>query len=349
MGDNEIRIAVDAMGSDMGPEEVIAGVSMFLKEYKDPVKIILAGIESEIAPIAQKNGIGDLVEFLDAPEVVSMEDKPMLTLKRKKNSSMHMAIDYLKEKKANALLSCGNTGALMAGGTLKLRPMKGVERPALGSVIPSKDRRFIMIDVGANPNPRELHYLSNAVLGANYAKIALKIENPKVGLLTIGTEEGKGNEIVQKAHEILKKTAPLIDLNYAGPVEGFQVFGGDCDVIVCDGFTGNILLKSCEGLLKTLGSLLKEELTKNIFRKIGAAVCMGAFKAMKARIPVEKVSGAPLLGLNELIIKGHGSSNRHQICGALNVCAQCVKNSLIDSIKQDIDSISKILNPNSDD
>ncbi len=189
--------------------------------------------------------------------------------------------------------------------------------------------------------------MSNAILGSNYAKVALGKENPKIGLLTIGTEEGKGNEIVQKAHAILKESDGAI--NYAGLIEGFQVFCGDCDVILCDGFTGNILLKTSEGLFTTLKDIMKKEFTRNIFRWIGLIFALPTLLAVKRSVPVEKMSGAPLLGLNELIIKGHGSSKRKQILGALGICIDCVKNNLNEKIRADIALATAQLNKDDPD
>ena len=344
----EICIAIDAMGSDKGPSEVIAGVKLALSEHRKNFKVLLVGDENILNPILKEQKLSDekTLRIVHASEVITMEDKPMVAIKTKKNSSMLIAIDLVKTGQAQALVSCGNTGAMMAAGTLRLRPMTPVERPALATIIPSKDRTFVMLDVGANPSPKDIHFLSNAILGTNYARIALGIENPKVGLLTIGTEEGKGNEIVQRAHELLKNSTDAI--NYAGPIEGFQVFQGDCDVILCDGFTGNIVLKASEGLFKMLMTLLKEEFKRNILRKFGILLASGAIKSLKKRINVEKVSGAPLLGLNGLIVKGHGSSSKEQICGAISICANCVRKSMNEHIKSDLEKVSKLLDQNQD-
>jgi len=342
----EICIAVDAMGSDKGPSELIAGVKLAFREGSKKFKILLVGDETVLNPILKEQKLlGDKnIKVVHASEVITMEDKPMVAIKSKKNSSMLIAIELVKTGQAQAMVSCGNTGAMMAAGTLRLRPMSPVERPALATIIPAKDRTFVMLDVGANPSPKDVHFLSNAILGTNYARIALGIENPKVGLLTIGTEEGKGNEIVQRAHELLKNSTSAI--NYAGPIEGFHVYQGDCDVILCDGFMGNILLKASEGLFKMIMNLLKEEFKKNILRKFGILLASGAIKSLKKRMPVEKVSGAPLLGLNGLIVKGHGSSSKEQLCGALSVCVDCVHKNMNEHIKNDLEKVSKLLDQN---
>ncbi|MFI3291052.1 MAG: phosphate acyltransferase PlsX [Opitutales bacterium] len=341
----EMKIAIDAMGSDNGPVEFVAAIAMYLKKNKDTLaNFVLFGQEPVLKELLAefKLEAEPRVSIVHAEEVITMQEKPMKALKAKKNSSMLVAIDALKKKEVDVLLSCSNTGALMAGGTLKLRPLFGVERPALATVMPSDGRNFVMLDVGANPSPKEIHFLSNAILGSNYAKVALGKENPKVGLLTIGTEEGKGNEIVQKAHNILKEAGDAV--NYEGLIEGFDVFCGDTDVVLCDGFTGNILLKTSEGLFTTLKNIMKKEFTKNIFRWISLIFALPVLLAVKKKVPVEKMSGAPLLGLNELIIKGHGSSKRKQILGALQICIDCVKNNLNEKIKVDIINANAQLN-----
>ncbi|MBR4597251.1 MAG: phosphate acyltransferase PlsX [Opitutales bacterium] len=332
-------IAVDAMGSDLGPGEIIAGVCRALRESKSGVKIIAVGDESQINDHLRQNGFyrDSRIEICHASQVIEMHEKPIQAMRAKKDSSMMKAIDLAKSGAADAVLSCGNTGALMAAGTIKLRTMPGIERPALGAIIPSDRRNFILIDVGANPDPRPVNMRDNAILGANYARIAGIADAPKVGLLSNGTEDGKGNILTQNAHILMSNS--LERGMYAGLIEGFQVFQGDCDVIICDGFTGNILLKTLEGITKMLKGMLKEELTRNYLRKFGALLAMGAFKGIKNRIPVEKFSGAPLLGLNKLIVKGHGSSNSAQVAGALGIAIKCVRRRLNDCISADLERI----------
>lgn len=338
MGDRleEARVAVDAMGSDKGPGEVVAGVCEVLRRDRGALKIVAVGDERILSQEFKNRGFfkDPRVEIHHAGEVIEMHEKPIQAMRSKRDSSMMRAIDLAKVGAVDAVLSCGNTGALMAAGTIKLRTMPGVERPALGSVIPSDDRNFILIDVGANPDPKPSNLLDNAILGANYARVATGIRNPRVGLLSNGTEDGKGNMLTQNAHLLLKSSSDVV--NYAGLIEGFQVFQGDCDVIVCDGFTGNVLLKTLEGVVKMLKGMLKEELTRNSVRKLGALISMGAYKGLKRRMPVEKFSGAPLLGLNSLVVKGHGSSDARQIEGALGIAIQCIRRDLNRRISEDV-------------
>lgn len=332
----EASIAVDAMGSDRGVGEVVAGVCEFLKTDRKPLKIVAVGDEKQIASELKLRGFykDPRIQIHQASQVIEMYEKPIQAMRAKKDSSMMRAIDLAKIGAVDAVLSCGNTGALMAAGTIKLRTMPGIERPALGSVIPADRRNFILIDVGANPDPKPTNLLDNAILGANYARVATGVRNPRVGLLCNGTEDGKGNILTQNAHLLLKNSADVV--NYAGLIEGFQVFQGDCDVIVCDGFTGNVLLKTLEGVVKMLKGMLKEELTRTVVRKLGALISAGAFLAVKKRVPIEKFSGAPLLGLNKLVVKGHGSSDSKQIAGALGIAVQCVRRDLNKRISNDV-------------
>lgn len=257
---------------------------------------------------------------------------------------MMRAIEIVKLGTADAVVSCGNTGAMMAGGTIKLRTMDGIERPALGTVIPGKVKNFVMIDVGASPDPKPESLVDNAILGANYANVVLGVKNPRVGLLSNGTEDGKGNMLVQTAHRLFKAQEGVI--NYGGLVEGFSLFDGDFDVIVCDGFTGNVVLKSLESTVRMFREILKEEIMKSWIRKLGMLIASGTFRGMKKRMNIEKFSGAPLLGLNGLVVKAHGSSNRRQIAGALEITLKCLKKHMNRRIKEDVARLSDIVAQN---
>ncbi|MDR2812816.1 MAG: phosphate acyltransferase, partial [Puniceicoccales bacterium] len=228
-------IAVDVMGADLGPGEIIDGVIDALADRED-YRVILVGDRDVIQGYleAQVRFDHSRVEIVHASEVIGMEEKPLQAFRMKKDASVIRAIELVQSGKADAMLSCGNTGSLMAGSTLKLRPMEGVERPALATIIPTLNKYIVLLDVGANPNTTPLQMMHNAILGSDYGARVLGIEKPRVGLLTIGTEEGKGNETTLMAHEILKKMTDLV--NYIGLIEGFQIFEGGVDVVVCDGF-----------------------------------------------------------------------------------------------------------------
>ncbi len=329
-------LAIDAMGGDHGPSEVVAGVRLALRNHGSQTRILLVGDQPSLERLVREEGLaGDnRVEICHASEVIGMDEKPIAALKQKKDSSMVRAIELVKEGRADAVLSQGNTGALMAGGTLKLRPMAGLARPALATVIPSRGHRFVLIDAGANPDGEPVHLLHNALLGKEYAYCALGIKQPRVGLLTIGTEEGKGSEKILQTHDLLKGANGV--LHYCGPVEGFQLFRNEVDVVVCDGFTGNILLKSLESCFDMLKSFLKEELMANPVRQTGAFLSQGAYNAIKRELNPESLGGAPLLGLNRLVIKTHGSSTRGYIAGAIRIAGEALKHDLTGAIRADL-------------
>ena len=330
-------IAVDTMGGDRGPTEFIRGLLYAVEELRLDCDLILVGKERllrRLLKVRKLDHVPGRITVYPADEVIGMEEKPIQALKRKKNSSMAQAIELVRDGRAQAMVSCGNTGALMAGGTLRLRPLEGVDRPALATVVPTKKRPFVLIDVGANPESTSEHLVHNAILGSNYARAALHLEHPRVALLTIGTEEGKGNSRINRAHTLLGKMEGRI--HYVGPVEGFQLFEGDVDVVVCDGFVGNIVLKTSEALFSFIGSTMREELLRNPKRKIGAALSGSAFKDMKIRLGPDRHAGAPLLGLCGNILKSHGSSNYVAIANAIRIAREVVAHDMIDSISREI-------------
>ncbi|MFH1498683.1 MAG: phosphate acyltransferase PlsX [Verrucomicrobiota bacterium] len=337
------RIALDAMGADLGPSEVVAAVELAFAEFPELLPVTLVGNEEILRPLIAANGLEGHAKLavLHASEVVTMDDKPLQALRRKKDSSMARAIELVKSGEASALVSCGNTGALMAGGTVRLRTLGGIDRPALAAIIPRENGHFILIDAGANPQAEPEHLLHNALLGSHYARVILGVKNPRVGLLTIGTEEGKGNALVAGAHALLKQNTGLI--NYVGHTEGFQVFSDHCDVAVCDGFVGNLLLKSWESLAKFFSATLKTELKANPLRMTGALLSKGAFVALKARINPDIYGGAPLLGLRGNILKAHGSSNRHAIKNALAAAGKVVRADLLRHIEEDAARLNQTL------
>ena len=336
------RIAVDAMGGDMGPPEVVAAVKLALAQPSlNPITLV--GDEAVLGPLLQQAGLArnSRVAVLHASEVITMEDKPLNALKRKKDSSMVRAIELVKNGGAGVVVSCGNTGALMAGGTLRLRPMEGIARPALAAICPRERGHFVLIDAGANPEAKPEHLVHNAILGSHYCRVMLGVHRPRVGLMTIGTEEGKGNTLITDTNDLLRRIGDLI--NYAGPIEGFHVFAEHVDVVVCDGFVGNIMLKSWESLVKFFSSMLKEELQANPMRATGALLSKGAFHALKERINPERYGGAPLLGLNGNILKAHGSSNRRAIRSAITAAHEIVKADMNQHIEADIARANELL------
>jgi glycerol-3-phosphate acyltransferase PlsX len=337
------RIAVDAMGGDLGPAEVVAAVKLALAQAHAVNPITLVGDEAVLTPLLREAGLqrSQRLSLHHASEVVTMDDKPLNALKKKRDSSMVRAIELVKNGEAGVVVSCGNTGALMAGGTLRLRTMEGIARPALAAICPREGGHFVLIDAGANPEAKPEHLVHNAILGSHYCRVMLGVKSPRVGLMTIGTEEGKGNALITETNELLRRVGPLI--NYAGPIEGFHVFAEHVDVVVCDGFVGNIMLKSWESLVKFFNGMLKEELKANPVRFTGAFLSKGAFNALKERINPERYGGAPLLGLNGNILKAHGSSSRRAIKSAINAANEMVKADMNQHIETDVARANELL------
>ncbi len=333
------------MGGDLGPAEVVEAVKIVLTEDPGLAPIILVGQQEVLTPLLAAAGLqgNPRLSIAHASEVILMEDKPLKALKTKKDASMVRAIELVKTGEARVAVSSGNTGALMAGSTLRLRMMSGVERPALAAVIPRDGGNFVLIDAGANPEARPEHLLHNAILGSDYARVILGMESPRVGLLTIGTEEGKGNALTGETHELLRKLNGLI--NYVGPIEGFQVFRNHVDVVVCDGFVGNTLLKTWESLAKFITGMLKDELKKSPVRMAGAILAKGAFDALKSRMNPDRYGGAPLLGVRGNILKAHGSSNRHAWASAIRAGDKIIRQDLYHRIEEDIAQANVLIHP----
>lgn len=337
------RIAVDAMGGDLGPAEVVAAVRLALHQYQSLNPITLVGDEAVLRPLLAEHGLqrSSRLALHHASEVITMDDKPLNALKRKKDSSMVRAIELVKNREAGVVVSCGNTGALMAGGTIRLRTMEGIARPALAAICPREGGHFVLIDAGANPEAKPEHLVHNAILGSHYCRVMLGVKTPRVGLMTIGTEEGKGNALITETNELLRRVGEII--NYAGPIEGFHVFTEHVDVVVCDGFVGNIMLKSWESLVKFFNAMLKEELKANPMRYTGALLSKGAFNALKERINPERYGGAPLLGLNGNVLKAHGSSNRRAIKSAIHAANEMVKADMNQLMETDIARANELI------
>lgn len=331
-------IALDVMGSDKGPAELIAGYLLARKSVPDLAPIRLVGDESVIRKALEDVGATDhaSVSIIHSPSVVTMDDKAREAYKNKKDSSMLKAISLVKDGECGAFVSCGNTAVLQFSSTLMLRKLEGVERPALATVLPGKNGPFVMLDAGAEPNTSERQIAINAVLGSFYCKAALGIENPRVGLLTIGTEEGKGTERVAEAHKLIRKLDGC--LNYVGLIEGFGLFDDAVDVAVTDGFTGNVMLKALQSCFALLKSTLKDEISASVPRKLGYLLAKGAFDNLKNRFTPSRYGGAPLLGLNGLVLKSHGSSDRHYIEGALRIAHASLQHDLMQNLSNGLNA-----------
>jgi len=317
-----VKIAIDAMGGDFGPQPVVAGAMAALHLYPNIERLFLVGFEKDIH--AHLDGLPHdpaRVTVVHASQVVGMHDKPVEAVRRKKDSSLSRAVDMVKEGEADAVLSTGNTGALLAAAQIKLRTLPGVDRPGLATLFPSQKGRFLVLDVGANVEARPQHLRDYGVMGEVYARQILGCQNPRIGLLSIGTEEMKGNDLTLEAFRLLKASP----INFVGNVEGHDLFSDKVDVVVTDGFTGNVLLKSCEATARFFALWLKEELSENLLRKAGAALAYGAFKSIKKKTNPDEYGGAVLLGVNGICIKAHGKASANAIRAAIRVAADATE------------------------
>ena len=335
-----MRIAVDVMGGDHGCGVVIAGVKRALEENKDLKIIYLVGNKADIHAALPPRGFRDhRVRIIHASEVVEMEDKPVVALRKKKDSSIGRAAELVSDGRADALISLGNTGGIFAAGTFKIGRIPGVDRGCIATVIPRHDSEFVLLDAGANIECKPFHLAQFAVMGNVYSREILKRKNPRVGILSIGSEDSKGNELTLEAFKLCKK----LDLNFIGNVEGHDLFKDHVDVVVCDGFVGNIVLKTVESLAIAMFSMLKRELMHTTQRKLGAYLAKGAFHSIRRRMDPEVYGGAPLLGFNGLVFKAHGSARERAVTSVIRVTANSVQHQINKTIARDIAAANNIL------
>jgi len=327
-----MRIAVDVMGGDHGCGVAIEGAKLALRENSKITEIHLVGDELAIKSAMQHAQLRDeRIKILHASEVLTMDDKPLVAIRTKKDSSMLRAIELVREDKADAIISSGNTGALVAA-SMKLRRLEGVERPAIACRFPSRSQDFILLDAGANAVCEPSHLAQFAVMGNLYAQEILGQPKPRVGVLSNGSEETKGNDLTRETARL----CALLDLNFIGYVEGFDLFNDAVDVVVCDGFIGNIVLKTVESVSRAIGHMLKTEINANPLRQFGALLAKGAFTGLKRRLDPEVYGGAALLGLNGVVIKAHGSSRERAFASAVRVAAEEISHDLNQSMLQRI-------------
>lgn len=328
-----MRIAVDAMGGDYAPGVIVEGAILAANEYR--CKVVLVGDRSAIEQaITDKNLSPKYIEIHHAPGVIGMDESPSLALRRKKDSSLRIATELVKKNEADAVVSAGNTGACMAISKFVLRPIKGVERPAIAALLPSLNGVSLLLDAGANVDCKPFHLKQFAIMGSIYAQDILRIKNPKVGLLNIGTEKDKGNELTKESYSILEKT----DINFIGNVEGKDAYNGNTDVLVCDGFVGNIGLKFSEAVAETVTALFNVEIRKRFSSKLGFLLLRPSLRAIRKRIDYAEYGGAPLLGVNGISIICHGGSSAKAIRNAVRVAKECVEKNVVQHIS---DSITK--------
>jgi glycerol-3-phosphate acyltransferase PlsX len=327
-----VRVALDAMGGDRGPEVNVEGAVTAAREFGTAV--ILVGVEEELQRhLRQHETHGLPLTVRHAPEVVEMGESPLIALRRKKHSSIRIGLDLVKRGEADAFVSAGNTGAVMATAVVVLGPLPGVERPAIAVVVPTLTGHAVLLDAGANVDSKARHLVQFAIMGNVYARDFLGLPRPRVGLLSIGEEESKGNELTR---EVFKELEDEASLNFIGNVEGRDVFNGTSDVIVCDGFTGNVALKISESVLDAMFTLLREELGKDLRGKAGSLLLLPAFKRFKRRVDPSEFGGAPLLGVNGVCVISHGRSTGKAIKNAVRTAAECVANKVITHIREGI-------------
>ena len=319
-----IRIAIDAMGGDFGADPIISGVIDALKEIE--FKAVLVGDSNVIKPLIPQSYLKN-IEFLEASEVISMADGATDALKRK-DSTIYKAIELLKNKEVDAVVSAGHSGATMSLATLRIGRLKNISRPAIATLMPnSKESATLVLDVGANVDCRSEHLFQFAIMGEAYAKEILGRKEPKVGLLSNGEEESKGNEVSKEAFKLVSR----LD-SFVGNAEGNQIFDGSIDVMVCDGFMGNILLKTSEGVADAIGKIIKKQIKKSPFAIAGSILMRKVFKTLKKQVSYDEYGGAPLLGVNGCVIISHGKSN-----------SKAIKNAIFQAVKFANSNINKVI------
>jgi phosphate acyltransferase len=330
-----MKIALDAMGGDFGPAVVVEGAVVAAREHG--IASVLVGDKAAIEREILRLRAQDLpLSIRHATQVVGMAEAPSQALRRKRDSSLRVAADLVKDGECQALVSAGNTGAAMAIGMFVLGLLPGVERPAIATALPSLAGFTVLIDAGANVDPKPRHLFQFAVMGHVYSRDIIGKDNPRVGLLSVGEEEGKGNELVKDTFESLRGSS----LNFIGNIEGRDIYNGRCDVVVTDGFTGNVCLKVSESLAEMLTSMIREELTRDVLSKAGAVLAQRAFARMKRRVDYTEMGGAPLLGINGASIICHGASPVKAIKNALRVATEWVRNNVNDHIKTALEAES---------
>lgn len=326
-----MKIIVDAMGGDYAPSVVIEGAVAAVQEYD--VKVILAGDEAKIASLLKKTRYPcDRILVHPAAEIIGMSESAAVSVRRKRNSSIVVGVNLVRDGQADAFFSAGNTGAVVCAATLGLGLLPGIERPGIAIVMPTLKGISLIIDVGANIDPKPAQLLQYGIMADIYSRYILKRDNPTVGILNIGEEEGKGTEFIKETRELLEKSK----LNFIGNVEGKDLFSGKCDVILCDGFVGNIALKVSESAVETMQVFLKRHLLNNPLGKLGLLFLKPSFLRFKKELDYAEYGGAPLLGVNGVVIIGHGRSNAKAIKNAIRVAKEEVERQFNEKILEAI-------------
>ena len=331
-----MRILIDAMGGDNAPAEIVRGAVEASRDFT--VDVALVGQQDKILACLKDIGVepGEHIQIVDAPDIISMEDDPSTATRKKPNSSMAVALRMLHQGEGDAVISAGSTGALLSGATLTVRRVRGIRRACSGRVLPNGGKGTLLIDCGANVECTAEYLLQFAYMGKFYAHDLLGIENPRIGLLNIGTEETKGTELQKQTYALLKQAQDAGRLNFVGNIEAREVLSGSVDVLVCDGFSGNILLKCIEGTAMTLMKKLKAIFYKNTVNKLAAAVLKKDVYALKAMLDPSEVGGTALLGISKPVIKAHGSSDARAIRSAVRQAITFIDSDVIASIEKNV-------------
>jgi glycerol-3-phosphate acyltransferase PlsX len=333
-----MRIALDAMGGDYAPKNTVEGAVLALKEFPSIEKLFLVGDTVTVAgELKRLNFTDPRVEIFHASEVVDMKESAAKAVRHKKDASISRAVDLVKSGSADAVVSAGHTGAAVAASVLKLRTLKGIERPAVACVLPAEDKRFVLIDAGANPDSTPTNLLQFAIMGTVYCRHVLGHKEPSVGLMSIGEEDTKGNDITKEAFKLLKASG----LQFDGNIEGHDLFSGVSEVVVCDGFTGNVVLKTSEAIAHAIFSWLKNELFMNPVRKFGAKLAEGAFRSIRKKTNYEADGGLPMVGVNGVCIIAHGGSSPLAIKNAIRAAAESVAQEINPHILQEVQAYNE--------
>jgi phosphate acyltransferase len=330
-----MRIALDAMGGDYAPQNIMEGAALALKEYPEIDKLFLVGDATAIGHELKRLGCTDTrIDIFHASEVVAMKESAAKAVRHKKDASICRAVDLLKNGSADAIVSAGHTGAAVAACVLKLRTLKGIERPAIACILPSESNVFVLIDAGANPDSTAENLLQFAIMGSVFSQHVLGYNNPSVALMSIGEEDSKGNDVTKEAFKLLKASG----LNFRGNIEGHDLFERPSEVVVCDGFTGNVVLKTSEAIAHAIFSWLKHELFRNPLRRLGAKLAEGAFRSIRKKTNYEEYGGMPLLGVNGVCIIAHGASSALAIKNAIRAATQSIKHEINPQILREVQS-----------
>jgi len=328
-----MKIALDAMGGDFGPPNLVPGAVMALREYAYIDRLYLVGDPRQIEGELRKHQCNDArIEIVHSTQVVDMSDRAWSAVRRKKDSSVSRAVDLVKHGQADAIVSAGHTGAAVAASMIKLRTLEGIDRPGIAAVLPTQINDFVLIDAGANIDARPEHLLQYAIMGSVYSRHVLHYKNPTVGLISLGEEDVKGTELTKEVFKMLKRSS----LNFAGNIEGRHLFEDPVEVVVCDGFVGNVILKTSESIAVALFKWLKHEMTRSKTRMAGAYLARHAFHTIKKKMNYEEYGGSPLLGVNGICIIAHGASTSLAIKNALRVAAESIEQQVNPHIVEEI-------------